>query len=138
MGCLTIEVLSLTFLFLYILQRCIENLRKSRAKFVNRFRGADGKDLKSYVKDVMTEEWKVLREENKYLPTCSELLFHTDDEEIKYLNTIIDEIQDSLRAEGLYILYTLYIHIMYTYIYTVYSYTVYLYIPYIHTVYIAC
>ena len=81
----------------------MENLRKSREKFLNRFRNSSGeKDitLNSFVKDVMTAEWQSLRKDHSHLPTCSELLFPSDDEEIKYLNSIIDEIQISLKAEG--------------------------------------
>ena len=81
----------------------MENLRKSREKFLNRFRNSSGeKDitLNSFVKDVMTKEWQSLRKDHSHLPTCSELLFPSDDEEIKYLNSIIDEIQISLKAEG--------------------------------------
>jgi len=55
--------------------------------------------MKSMVETVMTEEWKLLCETNSELPSCSELLF-SQDEEILYVCSIIDEIQESLKVDG--------------------------------------
>lgn len=52
------------------------------------------------VEDVMTEEWSLLRKDHAELPGCSELLFPSNDEEIFYINSIMEEIQSSLKSEG--------------------------------------
>lgn len=85
------------------MQKCLENLRKSREKLLNRFRSdtLDQSGCHSAVKDVMTEEWNRLRKDNTDLPTCAELLFSSDDEEITYLNSVFEEIQVALQAEGM-------------------------------------
>lgn len=76
-------------------------MRKSRQKFLDRFRqNADVSGSESVVKDVMTEEWNELRKTHSDLPSCATFLFSDKDEEIRYLNTIMEEIQSSLRAEG--------------------------------------
>lgn len=78
----------------------MESLRKSRESFLNRFRSAESSSQRPSVKDVMTAEWNELRKDHVNLPTCTELLFPTDDEEITYLNSVIEEIQTALQAEG--------------------------------------
>ena len=48
----------------------------------------------------MTEEWKELRKSHRNLPTCTEILIPTDNDEINYINSIVEEIQASLKQEG--------------------------------------
>ncbi|XP_067928346.1 RPA-interacting protein-like [Watersipora subatra] len=81
-------------------RRCLENLRKSRENFVRKFRSAslDTKNSQPTVDDVMTEEWNRLRKDHSELPTCTELLFSTDDE-VRYINSIMEEIQAALKTE---------------------------------------
>lgn len=83
----------------------MENLRRNRQNFVERFRNdsrSAKSELPSLVESVMTEEWHVMREHNSSLPSHSEILFGvTEDEEINYYNSIMDEIQRSLKSEGI-------------------------------------
>lgn len=48
----------------------------------------------------MTEEWNLMRKDNIMLPSGTELMFSTHDEEIAYMNSIMEEIQASLKTEG--------------------------------------
>jgi len=83
----------MAYIVIIFLQRCLENMRKNRVSFLNRFRMPKRSDVISVVQEVMTEEWNVLRK--------SHTMFDTDNEEITYLNSIVEEVELSLREEGM-------------------------------------
>lgn len=48
----------------------------------------------------MTDEWNQMRECDSSLPGCIALTLDSCDEELKYFNSIFDEIQEVLKSEG--------------------------------------
>ena len=48
---------------LLLIQRCLNRLREGRSKLVEKFRKVDSNEPEDAVKEVMEEEWNVLRQE---------------------------------------------------------------------------
>ncbi|CAH1801556.1 unnamed protein product, partial [Owenia fusiformis] len=80
--------------------RCVEKIKQSRAKFMDRIRKLKNDheaNESSLVNDLMETEWQEMRKENKSLPD-----FRSKDgaqDEVEYLLTIFDEIERELKLE---------------------------------------